>query len=194
VGVNLFPAWRTLTGRRCMATRLLPSVRFADTRGGSRMRGCRPYGFVRVARGEAHVPTAISNSVHAPCCTCSRQHLAHNRKLAAAPRLVRTWGLSGRIVPVSPEHLLRPSLTQRSGLVADVSHRGSDTSRTWRAQLIRAAGEGLRTPAMTRLPRAPTAGVGKAPMDEIARGGRRRLAIAATDRSIVAHAQRSKKN
>jgi len=58
-----------------MATRLLPSERFADTRGGSRMRECRPYGFVRGARGEAHVPTAISNSVHAPCCTCSRQHL-----------------------------------------------------------------------------------------------------------------------
>jgi hypothetical protein len=51
----------------------LPSDRFADTRGGS-MRECRPYGFVRGARGEAHVPTAISNSVHAPCCTCSRQH------------------------------------------------------------------------------------------------------------------------
>src|SRR5262249_61788923 len=34
--------------------------------------------------------------------------------------------------------------------------------------------EGLRTPATTTFPRAPTAGVGKAPMDEIARGGRRR--------------------
>jgi hypothetical protein len=34
--------------------------------------------------------------------------------------------------------------------------------------------QGLRTPATTTLPRTPTAGVGKAPMDEIARGGRRR--------------------
>jgi len=31
--------------------------------------------------------------------------------------------------------------------------------------------EGLRTPATTALPHAPTAGVGKPPMDEIARGG-----------------------
>jgi len=43
-----------------------------------------------------------------------------------------------------------------------------------RQQPASATCQGLRTPATTTLPRAPTAGVGKAPMDEIARGGRRR--------------------
>jgi hypothetical protein len=44
-------------------------------------------------------------------CGCSRQKMAHSRKLAGAPGRVRTWGLTGREVAVSAGPFLCPYLT-----------------------------------------------------------------------------------